>query len=144
MGAKCIAITDRLRRKEATAQHFRDIFFEDGLHALFTLAPEDGIKFLCQFFAQQIALERVGGKQGCDDGTRVDFGGRLREILEKIVEPSAPDRIETYFLSYVHQDFIDQDERGQVLSSWQGEQINEQILRRSALTFGLITFLIPH
>src|SRR5207247_1788201 len=115
VGAKHVAFADGLWCKEAAAQYFGHVFFDDRLHALLALAAEDGVQFARQLLAQRITLAWISSQQRRHDGATIHFSHSLGEILEEIDQPSAPRRVKSDFLARVHQYFIDEDQRRQVL-----------------------------
>src|ERR1017187_7874340 len=115
MGTEGLPVADRIWREKPSPQNLRNIFLLDRLYTLFLLAAENGIKLVRKFFAEGIALGWIGREQRRNDGAAVNFGSCLGEVLEEVHQLPTPRRIDTNLAARKHQDFVDEQECGEVL-----------------------------
>src|SRR6266566_1339774 len=140
MLAKGIAISNAFRLEESAAQHFRHILFEHRLYRLFFFASQDSRQFLGQLLPKRVTLHWVSSQQRGNNRAGANLGGGLGKILEEVGQLAAPPRIKSYLFAGIHQDFINQNERGQVLANGNREKVNQQRLRWGA--FSLKLFIV--
>ena len=116
------------RFEQAAAQHLRDIFPADGLHALFPLPPDDVEQLGLNGLAQLVLLGLIGCQQRRDKGRPVHLCDGLHEMLEEVHNSLSPDLAHARLAARVHQHFIDQDQGAEPLLLREGQQLREERL----------------
>jgi len=66
------------------------------------------IKFSLNLPAQTVTLERISGEQRRHQAAAIHFHRGLRQILKEILQPDAPFTILRYFLTGIHQNFVNE------------------------------------
>src|SRR6516165_8619803 len=94
MRPELFTVRNRLGLEELPAQNLGDVLLNNGLDAFLAFATKDRVEFLRNLLSDLIAFRRISGKQRCHNCTAVDFGRSLGQVLEEVLETSAPRRIQ--------------------------------------------------
>ncbi len=124
------AVLDRFGGEEASAQHFRHVFFHDGLDGFLSLALEDIVKPALKFSSEGIAFAQVACQQRRHDTAAVHLRCRLGQVLEKVDHSILPPRVSSHLLPHVHQHFVNEDQNAQSLFARYFQQRGHQIFCR--------------
>src|SRR5208337_2166335 len=105
-----LAVPDRIGHEEPAPQDLADVLLDDRLDPFLAFAPEDRENLLGNLFPEGVVLARLAGEQGGDDRTAIELGDSLGQILEEVLEPSPPVRVERDLVISVRHDLVDENQ----------------------------------
>ena len=137
VGAVRLFVAQPFALEKTAAQHLRDIFPPNGLHAFLALAPNHREQGIAHLDAQRILLVRIGCQQRRHHRRLIHLANRRHQMLEEIDDARLPLGIQPDLLAGVHEHFVHQHQRGQPAFGGHRQQLRQQRLRGRGFALGV-------